>query len=58
MIGKHFGCRTVLRVDEDYREEVYQKYAKEVDEIVYPERLGAAARRRHYWAVTSTSSPT
>ncbi|MFC7202590.1 potassium channel family protein [Haloferax namakaokahaiae] len=41
MIAKHFGCRTVLRVDEDYREEVYQKYAKEVDEIVYPERLGA-----------------
>ncbi|WP_424006751.1 potassium channel family protein [Haloferax denitrificans] len=41
MIGKHFGCRTVLRVDEDYREEVYQKYAKEVDVIVYPERLGA-----------------
>ncbi|ELZ82732.1 TRK potassium uptake system protein [Haloferax elongans ATCC BAA-1513] len=41
MIAKHFGCRTVLRVDEDYREEVYQKYAREVDEIVYPERLGA-----------------
>ncbi|ELZ96937.1 TrkA domain-containing protein [Haloferax mucosum ATCC BAA-1512] len=41
MVAKHFGCRTVLRVDEDYREEVYQKYAREVDEIVYPERLGA-----------------
>ncbi|WP_411967174.1 potassium channel family protein [Haloferax sp. YSSS75] len=41
MIGKHFGCRTVIRIDEDYREEVYQKYAREVDEIVYPERLGA-----------------
>ncbi|WP_416840493.1 potassium channel family protein [Haloferax sp. DFSO52] len=41
MIGKHFGCRTVLRIDEDYREEVYKKYAHEVDEIVYPERLGA-----------------
>jgi trk system potassium uptake protein TrkA len=41
MVGKHHGCRTVLRIDEDYREEIYQKYADEVDEIVYPERLGA-----------------
>ena len=41
MIGKHFGCRTVLRIDEDYREDIYRKYAAEVDEIVYPERLGA-----------------
>ena len=41
MIGKHFDCRTVMRIDEEYREEIYQKYAKEVDEIVYPERLGA-----------------
>lgn len=40
-IGKHYGLRTVLRVDEDYREEVYQQYADEVDEVVYPERLGA-----------------
>jgi len=41
LIAKHHGCRTVLRIDEDYREEIYQKYADEVDEIVYPERLGA-----------------
>jgi trk system potassium uptake protein TrkA len=41
MIAKHHGCRTVLRIDEDYREDIYQKYADEVDEIVYPERLGA-----------------
>ncbi|WP_318568340.1 TrkA family potassium uptake protein [Salinigranum marinum] len=41
MIGKHHGCRTVMRIDEEYREEIYQKYAEEVDEIVYPERLGA-----------------
>ncbi len=41
MIGKHHGCRTVMRIDEDYREEIYQKYASDVDEIVYPERLGA-----------------
>ena len=41
MIAKHRGCRTVMRIDEDYREEIYKKYADEVDEIVYPERLGA-----------------
>ena len=41
MIAKHHGCRTVMRIDEEYREEIYQKYAEEVDEIVYPERLGA-----------------
>lgn len=41
LIGKHHGCRTVMRIDEDYREEIYQQYADEVDEVVYPERLGA-----------------
>jgi trk system potassium uptake protein TrkA len=41
MIAKHFDCRTVMRIDEDYREDIYRKYAEEVDEIIYPERLGA-----------------
>jgi trk system potassium uptake protein TrkA len=41
MVAKHHGCRTVLRIDEDYREEVYRKYASDVDEVIYPERLGA-----------------
>jgi len=41
MVAKHHGCRTVLRIDDDYREEIYRTYADEVDEIVYPERLGA-----------------
>jgi trk system potassium uptake protein TrkA len=45
MVAKHHGCRTVLRIDEDYREEIYQKYAEDVDEIVYPERLGAAGAK-------------
>jgi len=45
MIGKHHGCRTVLRIDEDYREEIYEKYADDVDEIIYPERLGAAGAK-------------
>ncbi|TYT62917.1 potassium channel family protein [Natrialba swarupiae] len=41
MIAKHYGCRTVMRIDEGYREEIYRKYADEVDEVIYPERLGA-----------------
>ncbi|MFB6163827.1 MAG: TrkA family potassium uptake protein [Haloarculaceae archaeon] len=45
MIAKHHGCRTVLRIDEDYREDVYRKYAAEVDEVIYPERLGAIAAK-------------
>jgi len=45
MIGKHYGCRTVLRIDEDYREDIYHKFADDVDEVVYPERLGAAGAK-------------
>jgi trk system potassium uptake protein TrkA len=45
MIAKQFGCRTVMRIDEDYREEIYQKYASDVDEVIYPERLGAIAAK-------------
>jgi trk system potassium uptake protein TrkA len=45
MVGKEHGCRTVLRIDEDYREEIYEKYAADVDEIIYPERLGAAGAK-------------
>ena len=41
MIADHNGARTVMRIDEDYREDIYRKYADEVDEIIYPERLGA-----------------
>ncbi|MFC4987124.1 MULTISPECIES: potassium channel family protein [Saliphagus] len=41
MIADHYGCRTIMRIDEDYREEIYRKYADEVDEVIYPERLGA-----------------
>jgi trk system potassium uptake protein TrkA len=44
-IGNHHGCRTVLRVDADYRSEIYQEYAGEVDEVVYPEQLGAASAK-------------
>ena len=40
-IANQFGCRTVMRIDEDYREEIYRTYVEEVDEVIYPERLGA-----------------
>jgi trk system potassium uptake protein TrkA len=45
MIAKEYSCRTILRIDADYREEIYEKYAADVDEIIYPERLGAAGAK-------------
>jgi trk system potassium uptake protein TrkA len=44
-IGNGHGCRTVLRIDEDYRQEIYEKYAADVDEVIYPERMGAAGAK-------------
>ncbi|GAB7018528.1 potassium channel family protein [Halostagnicola bangensis] len=41
LIADHYGCRTILRIDEEYRERIYRKYADVVDEVIYPERLGA-----------------
>lgn len=41
MIANQYGCRTVMRIDEDYREDIYRQYVEEVDRIIYPERLGA-----------------
>ena len=45
MVGSAHGCRTVLRVDDDYREYVVRRYASDVDEVIYPERLGAIAAK-------------
>jgi trk system potassium uptake protein TrkA len=45
MIANGYDCRTVLRIDEDYREEIYHKYAGGVDEVIYPERMGAAGAK-------------
>ena len=45
IIGNEYGCRTVLRIDEDYRREIYEGYAEDVDEVIYPERLGAAGAK-------------
>lgn len=45
LVADHYDCRTVLRIDEDYREEIYRKYADAVDQVIYPERLGAIAAK-------------
>ncbi|WP_136688994.1 potassium channel family protein [Halorhabdus amylolytica] len=45
LIADNYGCRTVMRIDEDYREEIYRQYADAVDEVIYPERLGAIAAK-------------
>lgn len=45
VVGDAHGCRTVLRVSEDFSEELYEKYDDSVDEIIYPERLGAAGAK-------------
>lgn len=45
VIADEYDCRTVMRIDDDYHADIYEKYAAEVDEVVYPERLGAAAAK-------------
>ena len=45
IVGTEYGCRTVMRIDEDYREAIYDRYADQVDEIVYPEQLGATGAK-------------
>jgi len=44
-IANEYGCRTIMRIDEDYREDIYRKYVEEVNRIIYPERLGAIAAK-------------
>jgi trk system potassium uptake protein TrkA len=39
------GCRTVLRVLSELDDEEYEEYASVADEVVYPERVGAAAAK-------------
>jgi len=45
VVGEAHGCRTVLRVDEDVSEPLYQRYTDTVGEVIYPERLGAAGAK-------------
>jgi trk system potassium uptake protein TrkA len=40
-VANEHGCRTVMRIDEDYREGIYREHVDDVDEVIYPERLGA-----------------
>ena len=44
-IGNEHDCLTVLRVDGDYRKPIYETYAKQVDEVIYPEQLGATGAK-------------
>lgn len=44
-IANEHGCRTVLRINEDFSEDIFREYSEGVDEIVYPERLGAAGAK-------------
>lgn len=44
-IANEPGCRTVLRMPRDISQEDYERYSEMVDEIVYPERVGAAAAK-------------
>ena len=44
-IGKKHGCLTVLRIDQDYRKAIYETYADQVDEVIYPEQLGATGAK-------------
>lgn len=43
MIGKQAGCRTVMRYDEAFGEDIYREHAEAVDELVHPERLSSVA---------------
>jgi len=45
MVVNSYDCRTVMRVDRDHRERLVRKYATDVDEVIYPERLGAIAAK-------------
>ncbi len=44
-VANDHGCRTVLRISEEFSETVYREYSEGVDEIIYPEQLGAAGAK-------------
>jgi trk system potassium uptake protein TrkA len=45
LIGQKYDCRTVLRISEDVSTDVYETYAADADEVIYPQRLGAAGAK-------------
>ncbi|MGM0604745.1 MAG: potassium channel family protein [Halobacteriota archaeon] len=44
-IAREYGVRTVLRISEDVSRDMYERYAAVADEVIYPERLGAAGAK-------------
>jgi len=44
-LGSEHGCRTVMRISEDVPTERYETYRADCDEVIYPQRLGAAGAK-------------
>ena len=44
-LGTKYGCRTVMRISEDLESDVYDEYVSNVDDVIYPQRLGAAGAK-------------
>ncbi|ERH06183.1 MAG: K+ transport system, NAD-binding component [Halonotius sp. J07HN4] len=45
LLGQEHDCRTVLRISEDVSSERYEEYAAAADDVIYPQRLGAAGAK-------------
>jgi len=45
LLGNEYGCRTVMRISEDVSTDVYETYVTDADEVIYPQRLGAAGAK-------------
>jgi trk system potassium uptake protein TrkA len=44
-LGGAHDCRTVMRISEDVDESTYEQYVADADELIYPQRLGAAGAK-------------
>lgn len=45
LLGAEYGCRTVMRISEDVSSDTYEQYISNVDDVIYPQRLGAAGAK-------------
>jgi trk system potassium uptake protein TrkA len=45
LIGNEHGCRTVMRISEDVESDTYDRYVEAADDVIYPQRLGAAGAK-------------
>ena len=45
LLGNKYGCRTIMRISEDVSTEIYETYVADCDEVIYPQRLGAAGAK-------------